>query len=208
MWDGGGRMEQRNNHTVAHVESERARASLRGLPEWLIGLLLAIVVTLLGFWLLGLAGAGDDPRFADPGASDDAAATAGVSFVMFDGAISSFEDFKGKPLVLNFWASWCPPCVAEMPDFQKASESFVDQVTFLGMNMQDPDRSAAERLIAETGVRYPLALDPDGALFARFGGIGMPTTVFIDADGNVVDTHTGALFGEVLEERIREAFDL
>lgn len=199
---------QRDRHTVTHVESERSRLSLRRLPEWLIGLLVAVVVTAVGFWLLGLAGAGDDPRFAEPGASDAAAETAGVSFVMFDGSTSSFDAFKGKPLVLNFWASWCPPCIAEMPDFQAASEVFQGEVAFLGMNMQDSNRSAAERLVAETGVRYQLALDPDGALFARFGGIGMPTTVFIDADGSVVDTHTGALFGDVLEERIREAFDL
>ena len=192
---------------MAHAAPTRKVRSLRDLPEWAIGLVLAIIVTAIGFWLLGLAGAGDDPRFVE---NDDGAVgeTDGVTFVLFDGTQRSFEDFRGTPIVLNFWASWCPACIAEMPDFQEASEAFGSSVTFLGMNMQDRDRAAAERLVAETGVRYPLALDPDGALFARFGGIGMPTTVFIDAEGNFVDTHTGALFADTLEERVREAFGL
>lgn len=189
---------------MTNTPSDR-RVSLRRLPEWMVGLLLAFVVTALGFWALGLIDAGDDPSFDDSSSSPD---TAGVVFELFDGTETSFDAYRGTPVVLNFWASWCPPCVAEMPDFQSVYEEMGDQVAFVGMNSQDGDRSAAERLVADSGVTYQLASDPDGDLFARFGGIGMPTTVFIDADGNIVATHSGILVADELERTIRDSFDL
>ncbi len=191
------------------TERRRRGRRTKPKPEWLIGLLIAIVVTAIGLWLLDFAGAGDDPRFEGEGASSAALAdTAGLEFQLFNGTDSSFEELRGTPVVVNFWASWCPACIAEMPDFQSVSDSLGEQVVFLGLNMQDPNRAAAERLVQETGVTYLLAADPDGALFAEFGGIGMPTTVFVDANGNIVDTHSGVLSAEALEERIREAFEL
>lgn len=83
-----------------------------------------------------------------------------------------------------------------------------DQVQFVGMNLSETDRSSAEKLLAETGVSYTLAEDPDGTLYQTFGGIAMPTSVFIDADGNVVEMHSGAIFASDLEKKLREVFDL
>ena len=193
-----------------HVSDRKRRGGKgNGRPEWLIGLLIAIVITAVGFWLLDLAGAGDDPRFEGAGANGAPVAdTDDLPFELFNGATSSFEEYRGTPMVVNFWASWCPACIAEMPDFQSVSDAFADQVEFLGLNMQDPNRAGAERLVQETGVTYLLGVDPDGALFAEFGGIGMPTTVFVDSQGNIVDRHSGVLSAESLESRIREAFGL
>jgi cytochrome c biogenesis protein CcmG, thiol:disulfide interchange protein DsbE len=101
-------------------------------------------------------------------------------------------DFQGTPVVVNFWASWCPPCVAEMPDLETVHQEFADEVAFLGINTQDSPDAAAE-LVEQTGVTYDLARDPDGALFRAFRGIGMPTTLFVSAEGEIVERHTGIL---------------
>ncbi|MEA3501837.1 MAG: TlpA disulfide reductase family protein [Actinomycetota bacterium] len=129
-----------------------------------------------------------------------------TEFKMFDGSSATFADYGGKPLVVNFWASWCPSCVAEMAAaFKPAQESVGAEVAFLGMNIQD-DRDDALRLIEETGVQFDLGDDPLGDLYVEFGGIGMPFTVFIDADGRVVEQHNGPLTEAQLLDMIEEAF--
>jgi cytochrome c biogenesis protein CcmG, thiol:disulfide interchange protein DsbE len=126
-----------------------------------------------------------------------------VPFRFMDGSEGNLADFAGKPLVVNFWASWCPACVAEMPDFEQVHAGLGDQVVFLGLNMQETDPAAAKQLVAATGVSYLLGSDPDGNIFNEFGGIAMPTTVLIDANGTVVRNHAGVLFAKDLEEIIR-----
>jgi thiol-disulfide isomerase/thioredoxin len=126
-----------------------------------------------------------------------------VPFTYFDGRAGNLADFAGRPLVINFWASWCPACVAEMPDFETVHDALGDRVAFLGLAMQETDQDAARALIEQTGVTYSLGQDPDGSIFASFGGIAMPTTVLIDEKGTVVETHHGALFARDLEAIIR-----
>lgn len=126
-----------------------------------------------------------------------------VPFEYFDGNQGNLADFAGRPLVVNFWASWCPACVAEMPDFETVHARLGDEVAFLGLAMQETDEAAARDLIDQTGVTYALGRDPDGAIFTSFGGVAMPTTVFIDEQGTVVETHPGALFADDLEAMIR-----
>lgn len=175
-------------------------------PEWLIGLLLAIVLVTAGWFFLRAIGAGDDPVLGD-GSNAEAVSDSDADFVLYDGSPASLDDYDG-PIVVNFWASWCPACVVELPDFQAVSEQLGDSVTFIGVNVLPDDRAAAEALIAETGVGYQLAEDEGGALYAEFGGIAMPTTVFIGADGEVVNVHSGTLFEDDLRERISELFGI
>jgi len=111
-------------------------------------------------------------------------------------------DLRGRPVVLNFWASWCPPCLAEMPEFERVHRRLGDRVAFLGVNQRD-QAQAAERLARSTGVTYPLAADTAGRSFDAFGGLGMPTTVLIGADGTVADIFAGQLDEKLLSERIR-----
>jgi thiol-disulfide isomerase/thioredoxin len=111
-------------------------------------------------------------------------------------------ELRGRPVVLNFWASWCPPCLAEMPEFQRVHRRLGDRVAFLGVNQRD-QAQAAERLARSSGVTYPLAVDPAGRAFDAFGGLGMPTTVLIRADGTVADIFAGQLDETLLSERIR-----
>lgn len=119
----------------------------------------------------------------------------------FDGQPLSFDDFPPGPVVLNFFASWCPTCIAEMPDFETVHQNFAGQVNFIGLATQDRVENAAE-LVVETGVTYPVGADQNGDIFRIFNGLGMPTTVFINADRTVADVHTGVLGVESLTEAI------
>ena len=126
------------------------------------------------------------------------------SFEMFTGATATLADYAGRPLVVNFWASWCPSCVAEMSAaFLPAQRELGEQVDFLGVNIQD-ERQKALELVAETGVLFDLAEDTDGALYRALGGLGMPFTVLVSADGLVVDVHNGPLTESQLVDKIAE----
>ena len=128
------------------------------------------------------------------------------AFELFDGSPATLADFKGQPVVLNFWASWCPSCVAEMSAaFRPVQERIGAEVTFLGMNIQD-DRGLADSLLEETGIDWVNAVDPVGELYLDLGGLAMPFTVFIDAAGNILDAHNGPLNKRQLADRISELF--
>lgn len=129
-----------------------------------------------------------------------------ITLQFFDGTTGRLADFQGKPVVLNFWASWCPACIAEMPDFEAVHQRFGEEVVFLGIDLQEVDRQTAERFIRQTGVTYAIADDPTGEIYAQFGGFAMPTTVFIDADGNVVGRQDGAVFEAQLGEMVTTLF--
>ncbi|MGI9595818.1 MAG: TlpA family protein disulfide reductase [Acidimicrobiales bacterium] len=126
-----------------------------------------------------------------------------AEFALFDGGTASFADFEGKPLVVNFWASWCPACVAELPEFEKVHQELGDEVTFLGLANADR-RDAADALAAEIGLSYQLADDPDGELFRSLELIAMPSTLFISADGRVAEVFAGQLNEAALLERIED----
>jgi len=127
-----------------------------------------------------------------------------TSFLRFDGTSATLADYRGTPLVVNFWASWCPSCVAELTAaIRPAQDRFGDEVGFIGVNLQD-DREAALELIAETGVQFDLVEDADGTLYTQFEAIGMPFTAFIAPDGSIIDTHNGPLTEGQLADKITE----
>ncbi len=126
-----------------------------------------------------------------------------VRFRYFDGSAGTLADFAGTPTVINFWASWCPPCITEMPAFEAVHIELAPDVAFLGINVGD-ELAAARRLAERTGVTYPLAEDPDSGIFQSFGGIGMPTTVFVDAEGMIVHMISSRLRAQDLRGLISE----
>jgi cytochrome c biogenesis protein CcmG/thiol:disulfide interchange protein DsbE len=127
-----------------------------------------------------------------------------VPLTYFDGRQGNLDDFLGTPVVVNFFASWCPPCVAELPDFAQVEMLRGDEVVFIGVNTSELDPDAALALAERSGVRYRLVADTDGSIFRRFGGQAMPTTVFIGADGQVIEKHEGALMARSLMTLIDE----
>jgi cytochrome c biogenesis protein CcmG/thiol:disulfide interchange protein DsbE len=121
-----------------------------------------------------------------------------------DGNVS-LASFRGRPVVVNFFASWCVPCRTEMPAFQAVSTQLKDRVAFMGVNHND-DRAGGLQLLADTGVRYPTGYDPNGRVAAAYGLFGMPSTLFIGADGRLLETHTGQITREQLEQTISRLF--
>lgn len=127
---------------------------------------------------------------------------------MFDSSLlTTIESARsGRPMVLNFWASWCTYCIKEMPDFQRVFEGNRDSIAFLGVNLlnvQGETRSEARRLADQTGVRYPLAFDQNGQLYKHFSlRTLMPLTVLVRADGTIATTHFGPLDAKGLKEAI------
>jgi thiol-disulfide isomerase/thioredoxin len=111
----------------------------------------------------------------------------------------------GAPIVVNFFAPWCAPCVDEMPAFERVHQDVGDEVTFVGLAVP-PDVEGALDTVAATGVTYPTYADSLDDALVFFGGINMPTTVFLDADGEVLDVHTGPLTEDELRADLADRF--
>jgi cytochrome c biogenesis protein CcmG/thiol:disulfide interchange protein DsbE len=119
----------------------------------------------------------------------------------------SLQGLRGKPVVLNFWASWCGPCRKEMPAFQATHESLGDKVTFIGIDNKDYRDSALE-FVKKTGVRYASGFDPAGTVASSYGVIGMPVTFFISEKGKLLESRTGEMNRDELEATISRLYDL
>ncbi|MBW3606554.1 MAG: TlpA family protein disulfide reductase [Actinobacteria bacterium] len=112
------------------------------------------------------------------------------------------HDYVGRPLVVNFWASWCAPCVEEMPAIQQVADELDGRVTVLGINSQDSAAKARE-FADDLGIGFELARDPSGSYFAAVGGFGWPTTLLVDTDGVIRYRHTRLLDAGQLRDLLR-----
>ncbi len=117
--------------------------------------------------------------------------------LLLDGGSLSSEDLKGKPVVLNFWASWCGPCEDEAPLLDAAHEEFGERVAFVGINIRDA-RSDAASFADRYDLDYPHVRDESLAIYDEFGLTGQPETFFIDQEGVVVEHVRGPLLEEGL----------
>jgi thiol-disulfide isomerase/thioredoxin len=112
-------------------------------------------------------------------------------------------DLRGRPAVVNFWASWCEFCAAEMPAFERVHRRLGQRVAFVGVDQRD-QRGPALALARHAGVSYRLAFDPSGRSFDAFGGLGMPTTVLLRADHTVAAVFTGQLDEQALVGKLHD----
>ncbi|CAA9553545.1 MAG: hypothetical protein AVDCRST_MAG43-1259 [uncultured Thermomicrobiales bacterium] len=169
-----------------------------------LGALLVLAVLGLGIAALLDRGDGQDTG-RDPRPASDFALT------LLDGSTWRLSDHRGQVVVVNFWASWCEPCKAEMPAFQQAATSSAGDVVFVGVGSKMDRDDDVRAFIDATGVTYPVGRDLAGGDRARgtieqaYGVIGYPATFFIDPDGNISRIEMGPLDVGRLETYIAEA---
>ncbi len=128
-----------------------------------------------------------------------------ITFNTLDLEPASLSVYAGCPLIVNFFASWCVPCVTEMPDIEQFWNLHGSQVAVVGLAVEDVE--PARLIVAETGVTYPIGID-ESDLLIELGGLGMPTTVFVSADGELLQSHSGILTFEDLVSKASEHFGL
>ena len=132
-----------------------------------------------------------------------------ADFSMYDrdGNEVHLSEYIGRPVVVNFWASWCPPCKQEMPAFQKMWETYGEEVTFLMVNETDGERETmetAQAYVEENGYEMDFFFDLDQDAAYTYYLMYLPRTLFIDAQGNLVYDQVGQLTESELENRIED----
>jgi len=172
----------------------------------------AVLAAVISAFIIGAAvslaflagdGSGESPTTVSGQAPDT------VTYVNYETPEELLAGHAGRPLVINFFASWCAPCRAELPDLAEAHARYGDRVDFVGVDFQEASESAAAELLYETGIKYPIMEDPDGDLLRDLGTLPtMPTTIFVNADGVVVERHHGLILSGQLTERIEEIIAL
>jgi thiol-disulfide isomerase/thioredoxin len=128
-------------------------------------------------------------------------------FTVYDaqGNAVHLSDYFGKPIVLNFWASWCGPCQREMPDFEEKYQELGDQVQFLMVNITDGNRETVESassFIAQKGYTFPVFFDTHLQAAMTYGAYSLPMTFFIDSNGNLITHAVGAINSKTLQRGI------
>ena len=122
-----------------------------------------------------------------------------------DGNEVHLSDFAGKPIILNFWASWCGPCKSEMPDLEEAYLKYGDEIHFLMVNCTDGSRETvqiASDFIADAGYTFPVYFDTTYEAAYTYGASSIPLTYFIDAEGNLTAYYMGAMSASILQQGI------
>ncbi len=124
------------------------------------------------------------------------------SLASLDGTVS-LSDFRGQYVLVNFWASWCPPCMREMPDLYAYHLAHRDSgFTLLAVNVNE-DAATVDEFVRANNFDFPVALDTTGVVFQRFGGDGLPSSFLIGPDGSLVKTwRPGAITRAMLEQDV------
>ncbi|MBM6996316.1 TlpA family protein disulfide reductase [Paenibacillus sp. DXFW5] len=113
-------------------------------------------------------------------------------------------DYRGKKVLINFWASWCPPCRAEMPHMQQFYEDYQKDTVILGVNLTSTEDSPKDvrPFIEEFGLTFPIVMDEEGALMADYTVIAYPTTFVLDEQGVIREIFRGAINYEIMQKTV------
>ena len=173
-------------------------------PDWLVPVLLLGVLSLAAGWFAREMLV--PSAVVESAASSDTHGGPDFSLHSLDGDMISLSDFRGRLVLLNFWATWCPPCVEEMPLLMQLQSRHGDgDLQVLGLTMDKPEnaRPFAERL----GINYPLLGDHRSVIAVQdaFGENRLPFTVLIGREGQILWQHAGAITAEMLEQQVQKA---
>ena len=147
----------------------------------------------------------DEAQNQDEESDGQQAKVKAPDFVVYDkdGNKVGLSDYLGKPVVLNFWASWCGPCASEMPDFEEAYKERGDEIQFLMLNLTDgyqETMESATEYIQEQGFTFPVFYDTESNAANTYATYSIPMTFFIDSEGYMVARATGALDSATLKK--------
>lgn len=186
-------------------------ATRPGLGRWLlVGGVVAVVVGLLA--LLGYSLARKQGGFAGIGVNATGQTgwvrpgpAPGFAIPLYDGPAFRLSEQRGKVVVVNYWASWCPPCREEAPALERAWRRYRDRgVVFVGLDIWDTERDA-RAFMRQFDITYPNGPDPQGATAIEYGLTGIPETFFIRPDGTIARHWIGPLTDGQLSAFIEEA---
>ena len=162
---------------------------------------IAVAVLLLLAVILGACGGGDSPQSTGVNVGNVAS---DFALETIDGTEVSLSDYRGDVVLVNFWATWCPPCRAEIPDIEAAYQARQDDgFVVLGINAEEP-RAAVAPFVQAIGMSYPVLLDEGGQVMKMYRAPGLPISLILDRDGVIRVRHVGFLTGEQLEDYLAE----
>jgi cytochrome c biogenesis protein CcmG, thiol:disulfide interchange protein DsbE len=142
---------------------------------------------------------------AGPAPTSDGSAAPGFTVKGLDGSAHSLADYRGKVVVLNFWATWCIPCRAEIPDLEhEARVHKTDPVVILGMDWKEPV-TAVKDFTTELRTTYPMLLDSDGHVYDAYRVSALPTTFVLDRKGHIKKMRLGIASRDEIEAEIKDA---
>jgi len=179
-------------------------AAKNALPLY-VWILAALIAVLAGYYVLGKSAAtGANVTKPSLPPADVAGQAPGFTLTDVQGRAVSLADFRGKVVVLDFWATWCPPCRREIPDFITLQSEFGSKgVQFVGIALDEPGNVKA--FAQQNGMNYPVLLGDDDVA-KSYGGIsGIPTTFIIDRGGKIVNRFVGFRPREAFEKEIRKS---
>lgn len=170
-------------------------------------LLWSLVAVMAAVWLFYGGGLESLTALVRPASTPISTADVGqaappLKLPLAGGGEVDLAQYRGKVVLLNFWATWCPPCRAEMPVFERAHQQYRERgLVVLGVDLQERDEDILA-FMREVGVTFPSAVDRTGEVARQWRATGLPTTVLIDRQGVIRDVRVGPFTDATLEERL------
>lgn len=180
------------------------------IPHWLWSAVVGVALILGGIWLISSRISSGRSGGFNSVATTPVKAVALVGQSAPDFALKNMagetirlSDFKGKSVLVNFWATWCAPCRAEAPVLQRVAVEYKDKLVIIGVNMTTNDTPAqVPAFVEEFGLTFPIVLDETGEVSQAYQVIGLPTSIFIDQDGIITDVRLGPVDQAYIEAKL------
>jgi len=165
-----------------------------------VQVIIFIAVVLLGGYAIG------NTLFASDGVPRKGDKAPEFSLLGLDGKVHKLSEYRGKPVIVNFWGSFCPECVTEMPAIESQFEKWKGKVDVLGVNLSE-DPITVRSFVSNFDVKFPIILDKNKATEKKYGLQAYPTTFFINEEGKIADIFVGGMKEPDVEQRIAKMLE-